>query len=104
MKNVFPSFRRTFPRALVGSVAIFSACWNATVNGTPIFSERTGAAANSVWNASGNWSSSIPHGAGSSANFGAIATNSTTISLNGGQTVGVMTFGNANGYTLTGGP
>ncbi len=52
------------------------------------------------WGTGGNWNPSQPNGAGETAIFGLIATAPRTITLDASKTVGAITFGNANGYTI----
>ncbi len=55
------------------------------------------------WNSSGNWTPAmVPNGVGWQAIMGGALTVSSTITLDGSQTVGVLVFNNsAAGYTLT---
>jgi hypothetical protein len=55
------------------------------------------------WSVAGNWSTSLPNGAGTKIGFLSTPiglTNSATINLDGNRTIGQITFDNPNGYTI----
>jgi autotransporter-associated beta strand protein len=49
------------------------------------------------WIVAGNWTSGVPNGQGASATFGSIVSATATVSLNGSETVGNLTFNDASG-------
>ncbi len=57
-----------------------------------------------AWSSAGNWSGSLPAGAGMIATFAGKATAPRTVSLSTAETVGTVNFNNAaDGYTISGG-
>jgi hypothetical protein len=54
------------------------------------------------WTAAANWSTTPPNGVGATAKFGGIITSPRTVALDAPRTVGVISFDNANGYTISG--
>ena len=52
------------------------------------------------WGTSGNWSNGVPDGIGAVAGMGSAIGGNSTVSLNGGKTVGGLTFDNQNSYTV----
>jgi fibronectin-binding autotransporter adhesin len=71
----------------------------------------TGGPSSSVWNLDGNgswanaanWIGGVPNAASSVATFGSVITAARTVTLDGNETVGFVTFNNANSYTINGG-
>lgn len=56
-----------------------------------------------TWPSAGNWSNGVPDQIGSTANFGGALTAAGTVTLDGGRTVGGVSFDNANSYTIASG-
>ena len=88
----------TYSQINVNSISV-------TLSSSPVTpsSTWTGADNNGSWADANNWSpTTVPDGAGTSALF-ASTTGTTTITLDGNQTVGSLTFNNSSDYTLTSG-
>jgi len=72
--------------------------------GTATTSNWSGTSGDGLWTsdgAGGNWSGlATPNSLGSVVNFGNLATLATTVTLNGGKTVGSIIFNNANSFTV----
>ncbi len=56
-----------------------------------------------TWNLAGNWSNGVPDQISATANLGAALGAAGTVTLDGGRTVGGLTFSNANSYTVASG-
>jgi hypothetical protein len=68
----------------------------------PVINSNWNVDANGNWSLAGNWSAGVPNAAGATANFGNIITAPRTVTLDAPQTVGNVTFDNANSYTISG--
>ena len=72
--------------------------------GTATSADWSGTAGDGLWTsdgAGGNWNgSAAPNSLGAVANFGSLAVAPTTISLNGGKTLGSILFDNTNAFTV----
>lgn len=55
------------------------------------------------WNTSGNWNNGVPNGAGQGAILDKALSAPSTVTLDGGKTVGGLTIDSANGYTIASG-
>ena len=56
-----------------------------------------------TWNLAGNWSNGVPDQISATANLGAALGAAGIVTLDGGRTVGGLTFSNANSYTVASG-
>ncbi len=72
-----------------GSLAVTSSQWQTNGSGS--------------WSNVANWAGGVPNGTGAAAVFGSVLTAPATVTVDAPQTVGAMTFDNANRYTLAGG-
>lgn len=72
-----------------------------SISGTSAQVSAWGVNANGSWGTAGNWTPAVvPQFAGDTANFGGAILAPRTVTLDGNQTVGAMTFSNANAYTI----
>jgi fibronectin-binding autotransporter adhesin len=73
------------------------------IQGSPAISSNWNVDAGGSWTNAGNWTAGAPNAVGASANFLGVITAPRTITLDGAQTVGSISFNNANAYTITAG-
>lgn len=84
---------------LAGGIALLSAQASTPVSTVPPPSEWIGTASG-LWTNPLNWSGPVPNASSDSALFGTVPGVPISVTLNGGKTLGSITFNNSNSYTI----
>ena len=77
-----------FQLSVAASVPVAVSTWNVNANGN--------------WTTSSNWLNGVPNATGAAASFGSAIGAARTVTLDASQTVGSISFDNANKYTIAG--